>query len=73
MPVTGCVVSRAPALNCTGEATVEPLTGEQIFTVWFTVELQVCDHAAGAVNIGTRMTEKARRKRVPRRTVWFAK
>ena len=33
MPVTGCVVSRAPALNCTGEATVAPLAGEQIFTV----------------------------------------
>jgi hypothetical protein len=73
MPVMGCVVSRAPALNCTGDATVAPLAGAQIFTVWLTVELQVCDHAAGALNIGTRMIETARRKRAPRRTVRFVK
>src|SRR5260221_11228024 len=34
MPVTGCSWSSAAAVNCTGELIVEPLAGEQIFTVW---------------------------------------
>ena len=46
MPVIGCALSSAPALNVTGDASVDPATGEQILTVSLTVELHVCDHAA---------------------------
>jgi hypothetical protein len=41
--------------------------------VSFTVALHVCDHAAAPLNITARhMIEPARRKRAPRRAIWFA-
>jgi methyl coenzyme M reductase subunit C-like uncharacterized protein (methanogenesis marker protein 7) len=43
--VTGCAVSRALAEKVTGEVTVAPLAGEQIFTVLSTVAVQVCADA----------------------------
>ena len=41
--VTVCSLSRAPAENVTGEVTVAPLAGEQIFTVLSTVGVQTAD------------------------------
>jgi len=49
MAVTACTVSRAAAENCTGEAAVPPLAGEQIFTVRSVVAEQLCAHAAWVV------------------------
>ena len=71
MPVMGCAVSSAPALNVTGDASVDPLPGEQIFTVSFTVEVQVCDHAGAAPAITVKNVTPANRKRVFRRTMWM--
>src|SRR5438270_760390 len=41
--VTVCSLSRAPAENVTGEATVAPLAGEPIFTVLSTVGVHTAD------------------------------
>lgn len=46
--VTGCSASRAAAENVTGEVTVAPASGEQIFTVLSTVDVQLCDEARSA-------------------------
>ena len=70
MPVIGCALSRAPALNVTGDASVDPLTGEHILTVSFTVELQVCDHAAGPL-ITTAMPSRTATSRARSRTILF--
>jgi hypothetical protein len=70
MPVIGCALSSAPALNVTGDASVDPLTGEQILTVSLTVELHVCDHAAVPLNITAISTSPAA-GRAPWRKILF--
>lgn len=49
--VTVCSLSRAPAENVTGELTVAPLAGEQIFTVLSTVAVQAA-HTRPAISKG---------------------
>jgi hypothetical protein len=44
--VTVCSLSSAPAEKVTGELTVAPASGEQIFTVLSTVEVQAAEALA---------------------------
>lgn len=58
IPVIGCSLSSAAALNCTGELTVEPEVGEQILTVRSAVAVQataLCAQASTATQARMRI------------------
>jgi len=62
MAVIVCSLSRAAALNCTGELTVALLPGEHIFTVLSVVAVHVWAEARPVAKTHTRQSRAAEDK-----------